>query len=77
MSFAGGGMYGHANPAEIEMLARQAREARESLDAARQRYATDDGVIPREHHELIEKLEAEWKHLHDRLHRARGGSSSS
>jgi hypothetical protein len=55
------------------MLMRQEQSARERLDAARERHSADDGEIPDEHHELIRKLEAEWKELRDRLHRARGG----
>jgi hypothetical protein len=70
-------MYPQQSPFELEMLARQEREARDRLDLARKRHMTDDGEIPHEHHELIHKLEAEWQHLHDRLHRAREGSSGN
>jgi hypothetical protein len=59
------------SPFELEMLARQEREARNRLDAARKRHTTDDGEIPHEHHKLIHKLEAEWKEVSERLHRAR------
>jgi len=64
-------MYPQQSPFELEMLAKQEREARDRLDLARKRHSTDDGEIPPEHHELIHKLEAEWKELRDWLHRAR------
>jgi hypothetical protein len=64
-------MYPQPSPFELEMLGRQEQEARERLHSARERYSTDDGDIPHEHHELIGKLEAEWKELHERLRRAR------
>jgi hypothetical protein len=64
-------MYGGINPRELEMLEHEEREARESLAAAREQHMLDDGVIPHEHHELINKLEAEWKHAVERLERVR------
>jgi hypothetical protein len=65
------------SPFELDMLARQEREARDRLDLARKRRSTDDGEIPHEHHALIHKLEAEWQELRDRLHQAREGSSGN
>jgi hypothetical protein len=59
------------SPFELEMLARQEREARGRLDAARARKMDEEGVVPHEHHALIRKLEAEWKQAKERLHRAR------
>jgi len=59
------------DPRELEMLAREEQDRREALAAARDRNMTDDGVIPSEHHELIHKLEAEWKEAVERLERAR------
>jgi hypothetical protein len=42
-----------------------------SLKAAREQALTNEGGAPSEHHELIHKLEADWKHALERLHRAR------
>lgn len=72
--FTGGMFTGGPSPFEVEMLARQEQEARERLVAARERHRTADGEIPHEHHALIHKLEAEWKEVRDRLHRARASS---
>jgi hypothetical protein len=52
----------------LQEVERQEREARLRLAEAR-RQAQAEG--PGEHHQLIHKLEAEWKHALDRLHRAR------
>ena len=52
----------------LEHVERQEREARLRLADAR---AQAQGESPREHHELIHKLEAEWKHALEHLHRAR------
>jgi len=56
------------NPKQLEQVERQEQEARLRLTAAREQA---HGDAPREHHELVHKLEAEWKHALDRLHRAR------
>jgi hypothetical protein len=56
------------NPKQLEQVEREEREARLRLSAAREEAR---GGVPREHHELIHKLEAEWKHALDRLHRVR------
>lgn len=52
---------------EFEQIEREERESRERLEDARERHMTDDGVIPHEHHELIHRLEAEWKEARERL----------
>jgi hypothetical protein len=61
---------------ELEQIEREEREARERLEAARERHMTADGEIPHEHHELIHKLEAEWKHAVERLEHARHSHES-
>jgi hypothetical protein len=61
---------------EVEQIAREEREARERLEAARERHMTDDGVIPHEHHELIHRLEDDWKHAVERLEHARRARGS-
>ena len=57
---------------EFIQLEREEQEARSRLEQARERNERDDGVYEPEHHKLIHKLEEEWKHAHERLHRARG-----
>ncbi len=52
----------------LEQVERAEREARLRLAAAREQA---QGEAPGEHHELIHKLEAEWKHALERLHTAR------
>ncbi len=56
---------------ELEQVEREEREARLRLEAAREQARMNDGEAPHEHHELIHKLEAEWKHALERLHGAR------
>ena len=58
-------------PWELEQIAREEREARERLEAARERNLMNEGEAPHEHHELIRKLEAEWQQAVERLERAR------
>jgi hypothetical protein len=57
---------------ELIRVEREERDARLALEAAKERNRMDDGEAPHEHHELIHKLEADWKHALERLHRARG-----
>ncbi len=59
---------------ELQMVVRQENEARLRLSAAREQAQMIDGEVPSEHHELIHKLEAEWKHALEHLHRHRQGS---
>lgn len=54
---------------EFEEIARQERDAREALEAARERNLMDEGEAS--HESLISKLEAEWKAAVERLERAR------
>jgi hypothetical protein len=61
---------------EFEQIEREEREARERLEAARERHMTDDGQIPHEHHELIHRLEADWKKAAERLEHARRARGS-
>ena len=55
-------------PQLVEQVEREEREARLRLAAARDQA---QGDTPGEHHALIHKLEAEWKHALERLHRIR------
>lgn len=57
----------------LPAVGQQEHEARLRLAAAREQALMDDGEASREHHELIHKLEAEWKHALERLNRARQG----
>jgi hypothetical protein len=63
----------------LEQVERKEREARLRLDAAREQALMNKGEGSSEHHELIHKLEAEWKHALERLHlaRCRGGLIAS
>jgi hypothetical protein len=56
---------------ELQMVVQQEHEARTRLAAAREQARMIDGEAPSEHHELIHKLEAEWKHAVEHLHRTR------
>lgn len=55
----------------LEQVERQEAAARLNLKAAREQAKNYNGEVPREHHELIQRLETEWKHAAERLHRAR------
>jgi hypothetical protein len=60
-------------PSDYLRIERDEQEARLRLDAARaQQLQDDEGESPTADHALIERLEAEWKHALERLHRARG-----
>jgi hypothetical protein len=59
------------SPRLLEQVERSEREARLRLDAARERTPMNEGDDAGEHRKLIEKLEAEWKHALEHLHRAR------
>jgi hypothetical protein len=56
---------------ELEQVEREEREARLRLESAREQALMNEGEAHPEHHELIHKLEAEWKHARERLHGAR------
>jgi len=58
-------------PHQLEQVEREESEARLRLAAAREQALMNEGEAPSEHHEIIHKLEAEWKHALERLHRAR------
>lgn len=64
----------YIDPDEFVRLERDEQNAREALAAAREQHLMDDGEVPPEHHELIHKLEQDWKHALERLHLARGHS---
>ena len=55
-------------PQLVEQVEREEREARLRSAAAREQA---QGDTPGEHHALIHKLETEWKHALERLHRTR------
>jgi hypothetical protein len=59
------------NPKQLEQVERAEQAARLRLSAARE---DAQGDAPHEHHELIHKLEAEWKHALDRIHQVRQNS---
>lgn len=56
---------------ELQMVVRQENEARLRLATAREQARMNEGEVPSEHHELIHKLEAEWTHALEHLHRTR------
>ena len=56
---------------ELELIERDEQAARLRLAEMRERVERSEGVAPNEDHELLRQLEDEWKHLADRLHRAR------
>ena len=58
-------------PRQLEQVVREESDARLRLAAAREQALMVDGEVPSEHHELIHKLEAEWKHALEHLHRTR------
>jgi hypothetical protein len=60
-----------SEPPQLEQVEREEREARLRMEAAREQPLMNEGEAPSEHHELIHKLEAEWKHALERLQRAR------
>jgi vacuolar-type H+-ATPase subunit H len=59
-------------PDELLAVEREEEDARLRLEEARERRRRSGGEAPSEDHDLLERLEAEWKHALDRLHRARG-----
>lgn len=63
-------------PPQLYQIEREEQEARVRLAAAREKQLMDEGEAPTPHHELIQRLEAEWKHALERLHKARGQSDS-
>jgi hypothetical protein len=58
-------------PRQLQQVVREENESRLRLAAAREQALMVDGEVPSEHHELIHKLEAEWKHALEHLHRTR------
>lgn len=59
-------------PRELEQIARDEQEARLRLDEARSRADMNEGEAPTADHELLQRLEADWKHALQRLHLSRG-----
>lgn len=58
-------------PRQFEAIERDEMEARLRLADARDKADSVDGETPTADHELIQRLEAEWKHALERLHRHR------
>ena len=56
-------------PNELEQITRDEHEARLRLDEARTRADMNEGEAPTADHELLQRLEADWKHALERLHR--------
>ena len=63
-------------PRELEQITRDEHEARLRLDEARTRADMNEGEAPTADHELLQRLEADWKHALERLHRIRGHADS-
>jgi hypothetical protein len=63
-------------PPELQTMVNEEQEKRLALAEARERAEMVDGEVPPEHHELIHRLEADWKHALERLHKARGTSET-
>jgi hypothetical protein len=59
-------------PRQLEAIERDELEARLRLADARDKAEMTDGEAPTADHELIQRLEAEWKHALERLHHHRG-----
>ncbi len=59
-------------PSEFEAIEREEQDARLRLDEARDRARMNDGEATTEDKELLTRLEADWKHALERLHRIRG-----
>ncbi|HTU85772.1 MAG TPA: hypothetical protein VMF57_09380 [Solirubrobacteraceae bacterium] len=59
-------------PPELEEIEREEREARLRLAEARDREERNEGETPTADHELLQRLEADWKHALERLHHIRG-----
>jgi hypothetical protein len=55
-------------PRQFEAIERDELEARLRLAEARDQAERSDGETPTADHELIQRLEADWKHALERLH---------
>lgn len=64
------------DPRELQQLEREEEAARLRLAEARERSLMEEGEAPTSDHELVRRLEAEWKHALERLHRALGHGES-
>lgn len=58
-------------PDELSQMEFEEQQARERLAELRNREALSDGEAPTADKEALHRLEAEWRHLRDRLSRAR------
>ena len=61
---------------ELQLIEREEHDARLRLAEAREKQTLSDGVVPKEHHELLHQLEEDWKRAVERLHRARNAGKS-
>ncbi len=63
-------------PPELQRIEQEEHEARQRLAEARDRAEMNEGEAPTADHELIQRLEADWKHALERLHHHRGHKDS-
>jgi hypothetical protein len=56
-------------PRQYQAVERDELEARLRLAEARDKAEMNEGEAPTADHELIQRLEADWKHALERLHR--------
>lgn len=63
-------------PSQFEAIQRDEMEARLRLAEARDQAEMTDGEAPTADHELIQRLEADWKKALERLHHHRAHSDS-
>jgi hypothetical protein len=58
-------------PDELVLMEREEQEARSRLAEHRERQRLNEGEAPTEDEELLQRLEAEWRHALARLERLR------
>jgi len=58
-------------PDELSQVEREEQAARLRVEELREQQRRSEGEAPTEDQELLERLEAEWRHLRDRLHHLR------
>ena len=62
-------------PDELRAIEQEEQAARLRYEAAREAPRRNEGEAPTEDHELLERLETEWKRALERLHLARGSGN--
>jgi hypothetical protein len=69
VAFRGTVAYGYE---ELDRIEAEERQARDRLEAHRAQVLENEGVAPRDEDQVVlQRLEREWKHALERLHRAR------